>query len=241
MTSLNHRIQGTQIEVQTKEFPVGTMHYGLEAEIAEVTHDFILGHDLTQCKFKTQLQEVEARVAHGVNGSTKVDSDRVEYTEVQCVDILAMFCCQFEAMAGHCKWACCIKVTQLLAALQGWASNILHRVLQELTFKETIKDLEERFVECYLAAMYRNQLKKRTQCMGEPLQEFATTVEQLTQVLGNSIRDRGITHQLFLGGRKTLNEALRQTLRLQKQGTERCGGAGTIPNERRNGDTPIGY
>jgi hypothetical protein len=82
MTSLDHRLQGTQIEVQTKKVAVETTHHGLEAKIAEVKHVLILGHDLTQCKFKTQLQEVEARVAHRVDASTRVDADRVEYTEV---------------------------------------------------------------------------------------------------------------------------------------------------------------
>jgi hypothetical protein len=71
--------------------------------------------------------------------------------------------CQFEAVAGDCMWASYIKTTHVLAALQGQASDILHRVPQELTFEETIKDLEDRIWECYLAASYHSQLKTRTQ------------------------------------------------------------------------------
>jgi hypothetical protein len=47
MMSFDHRIQGTQIEVQTKKVPVGTTHNGLKTKIEEVRDDFSLGRDLT--------------------------------------------------------------------------------------------------------------------------------------------------------------------------------------------------
>jgi hypothetical protein len=45
-------------------------------------------------------------------------------------------------MAEHRKWASCIKATHLLAALQGWASDVLHKVPKEVTFEEIIEDIE---------------------------------------------------------------------------------------------------
>jgi hypothetical protein len=46
MMSLNHRIWGTQIEVQTKKVLMEKTHYGLEAKIAEVMDDFSMECDL---------------------------------------------------------------------------------------------------------------------------------------------------------------------------------------------------
>jgi hypothetical protein len=60
----------------------------------------------------------------------------------------------------------------------------------------------------------------------------------------NGIRDLGVTQQLCLGGKRTLNEALGQTLQLEvenqqsgirshygKQVTGHCGGAGPLPKK----------
>jgi hypothetical protein len=75
-------------------------------------------------------------------------------------------------------------------------------------------------------------LKTQTQDNGESLQEFATTIEQLThhafftpredhirrgpgkvRVFGDATGDPGIKQQLHLGGKNT--PALRQTLKLE--------------------------
>lgn len=115
----------------------------------------------------------------------------------------------------------------MLTKLQGWAYD-LHEVPIRATCKEATGASQDQFSDQHLDAMYCSQLKTRTQHTGESLQEFATTVKQLThhvfpaqddhvqvgacKAFINSIRDQGIKQQLFLGGKRTLNVALRQTL-----------------------------
>jgi hypothetical protein len=57
-TFLNHRIQVE--ETQTTKTLVETTWSVLKAKIAEVMDHFVKGLDLTQCKFKKELKEVEA-------------------------------------------------------------------------------------------------------------------------------------------------------------------------------------
>jgi hypothetical protein len=54
-----------------------------------------------------------------------------------------MFRRQFEAMLGHYKWASCAKVTYLLVALQGPATNVLPGVPKEATYEEAIEAFED--------------------------------------------------------------------------------------------------
>jgi hypothetical protein len=58
--SLDYRVQGTQINMQTTKALVETMWCGLETKLAEVKGDFVQGLNLTQHEFKMQLKEVEA-------------------------------------------------------------------------------------------------------------------------------------------------------------------------------------
>jgi hypothetical protein len=44
----------------------------------------------------------------------------------------------------------------LLAALQGQASNVLHGVPKEATYKETIKALEDHFRDQHLATVHQS-------------------------------------------------------------------------------------
>jgi hypothetical protein len=90
-----------------------------------------------------------------------------------------VFCHQFEAVAEHYKWAPCVKATHLVAALQGWDSNVLHRVNKEAMYEKTTEALKGHSVEQHLATVYHTQLKTRTKIIGESLQGFTTTVEQL--------------------------------------------------------------
>jgi hypothetical protein len=59
LVSLNHRTQGTQIEIEIMKPLVDTMWQGLEAKITEVTDDFLEGLKTARIKFKTQLEQVE--------------------------------------------------------------------------------------------------------------------------------------------------------------------------------------
>jgi hypothetical protein len=73
------------------------------------------------------------------------------------------------------------------------------------------------------------------------------------QECSNGIRGRGIKQKLLLGGKRTLNDTLRQTLELEvaklvvgcsirlRKTTGQWGDAGLLPDGRRNGKTSIGY
>jgi hypothetical protein len=74
----------------------------------------------------------------------------------------------------------CTKDMHMSTTTQSRASNILSRDSKEVTYKETTGALEDRFWEHKLAAGYWNQLKTQTHDKNQPLQEFATTIEQLT-------------------------------------------------------------
>jgi hypothetical protein len=122
-------------------------------------------------------------------------------------------------------------------------------------YEETNGALEVWFGDQHLATGYHNQLKTQIQDSGEPLQEFATTIKQLThfafpavhkdhvprgtgKVFLNSIGERSTIPQLLLGGKKRLSKASRRTLELEvvklavgspsgsrKQVTRYCGAA----------------
>jgi hypothetical protein len=59
------------------------------------------------------------------------------------------------------------------------AFDVLHIVLKRATYEETIEAHEDCFGDQHLATTYCSRLKTRTQCVGEPVQEFATAIEQL--------------------------------------------------------------
>jgi hypothetical protein len=56
-----------------------------------------------------------------------------------------VFYCKFEAVVEHYKWAPYVKARHLLAALQGWASHVLHGVSNGAMYEETIEALEDHF------------------------------------------------------------------------------------------------
>ncbi|XP_069683895.1 adventurous-gliding motility protein Z-like [Periplaneta americana] len=139
---------------------------------------------------------------------------------------------QFEAIAEHNGWTPAEKTTQLLAALQGQASEILHSVPEDGTAAEIMAALEGRCGDHQLAAAFRTQLKTRVQQSGESLQEFAMAVEQLAHkalrglpndfiageaayTFGSGVRDPEIRQQLLLAEHRTINAALAAALRME--------------------------
>jgi hypothetical protein len=110
------------------------------------------------------------------------------------INILSMFHHQFKATAGHNNWTPCQKrggggkerkgkekkrrSAHVLCNLQGQAA--MFYTVSPLKQQETTEALESCYGAHHLATEYHSQLKARTQLVGESLQEFATTVEQLT-------------------------------------------------------------
>ncbi|XP_069693859.1 adventurous-gliding motility protein Z-like [Periplaneta americana] len=144
----------------------------------------------------------------------------------------AIFRRQFEATAAHNGWKPAEKTTQLLTALQGQASEILHSVPEDGTAAEIMAALEGRYGDHQLAAAFRTQLKTRVQQSGESLQEFAMAVEQLAHkalrglpndfiageaayTFGSGVRDPEIKQQLLLAEHRTINAALAAALRME--------------------------
>jgi hypothetical protein len=70
---------------------------------------------------------------------------------------------------------------------------------------ETIGTLENRFGDHHLAIGYRNKLKTRIEYNGEPMQEFATAIKQLTHCAFPSLHKDHVCR----GSGKTFGDKLR--------------------------------
>jgi hypothetical protein len=153
----------------------------------------------------------------------------------------AMFRHQFEAVAEHNCRTCLEKSTYSIVALQAQATEVLHSILKEATYKEMLETREDRFADQNLAAVYRSQLNTRSQGIGESLQEFVTAIKQLVHraclapleahirsEIGKAFAER--VEDPTMLGKKMTNKALRQALELQtgppkKRVPQRSGGA----------------
>jgi hypothetical protein len=71
------------------------------------------------------------------------------------------------------------RATYLIVVLEGWASDVLQGGPKRATYGKTLEALEDHFGDQHLAVAYRSQLNTRTQRVGDPLYEFATSIEQL--------------------------------------------------------------
>jgi hypothetical protein len=86
---------------------------------------------------------------------------------------------QFKMVAEYNCWTRLEISTYLITALQSCANDVLHVVPKRATYEETLEAREDRFGDQHLAAAFRSQLKSRTQCDAESLQEFNTAIEHL--------------------------------------------------------------
>jgi hypothetical protein len=188
--------------------------------------------DIRAQGLKVRMAEVEARAELGVGSRTGNDGRRANPPKFDGSTSWAMFQRQFETVAEHNRWMPWEKVAYLIAALQGRACDVLHGVPRGAAYEETIEALEDCFRDQHLAAAYCSQLKMRTQKPGDSLQEFTIAIEQLAhraypalpedhvrkeagRAFTGGVEDPDIKIQLLLGGEKTINEALRQALKLQ--------------------------
>lgn len=120
----------------------------------------------------------------------------------------------------------------MITALRGQATDVLHGILTNATYEESLQALEDRFVDRHFAAAYRSELKMRTQRALESLQDFAMAIEQLAhhayptlpedcirrealKAFTDMVEDREVEVSLLIEEEKALNEALRQALKLQ--------------------------
>jgi hypothetical protein len=118
----------------------------------------------------------------------------------------------------------------LITALKVRAADVLHGILTNATFDETLQALEDRFGDQHFAAAFRSQLKTRTQSRRIPT-EFCHSYrtvgpsayptlpeEHIRQEAGKAfaygIEDPDIKIKLLLGGEETVNGALRQAVLL---------------------------
>jgi hypothetical protein len=166
----------------------------------------------------------------------------------------SMFWHQYKATAEHNQWSYQVKLMYLITALKGQVADVLHSILTNTTYKETLQALEDRFGDQHFAAAYRCQLT-RTQKAGESLQHFAMAIEQLAyraystlpedhirreagKVSAYGVKDPDIKIELLLGGEKTVNKALRQAVliaaRLHQNNTKTYWGNQSPPNLRKN-------
>jgi hypothetical protein len=147
------------------------------------------------------------------------------------ITLWSVFRRKFEIVAEHNLWSNREKLTYIITALQGRAADVLPGIPTNTTYENTLQALEDRFGDQNFAAAYRCQLT-RTQKAGESMQNFATAIEELAhrayptlpvdhigrekgKAFANGVQDPDTKIQMLLGGEKTVNEDLRQTLELQ--------------------------
>jgi hypothetical protein len=172
----------------------------------------------------------------------------------------AVFRRQFQTVAEHNYWTRQGKYTYLIIALQVRAADVLHGIPASVIYEDALQALEELFGDQHFATAYRSQLKARTQRAEESLREFAMAIEQLAchasptlpnehtkreagRAFADGVEYPDIKIQLFLGGEKTVDEALRQALELQavflaarshKTSAKTCWGNRYPPTRERN-------
>jgi BarA-like signal transduction histidine kinase len=71
------------------------------------------------------------------------------------------------------------KLTYLITALKGRATDVLYSIPTNVTYEKTLQALEDHFGDQHVAAAFRSQLKMRTQRAGKFLLVFAIAIEQL--------------------------------------------------------------
>jgi hypothetical protein len=69
----------------------------------------------------------------------------------------------------------------VLTTLQGEAYGFLHGAPKGVTYEEITVALQNYCVD-HLEEVFHTKLKRRTQCVGESLQEFATVIAYLAHV-----------------------------------------------------------
>jgi hypothetical protein len=112
------------------------------------------------------------------------------------------------------------------------AGHILHGILTRVTYNNVIEFLENSYSDHHLEAAFNSQLKRRNQLVGESLEEFATTTNQLvhhahiqlpkhliskdaTRAFTNRVKEQDIVQQLLLEGKKTFSKPLNQTFEMK--------------------------
>jgi len=122
---------------------------------------------------------VEAQTRCTDGGGPGANTTTVKPLKLNGATSWAAFHGQFEAAAVQNNWTPNEKAAHLLSLLQGKASDILHTMLTEATYKDIVRALRDCFGDHQQAVAYWLQLKGRVQMSGETLQEFTATVEEL--------------------------------------------------------------
>jgi hypothetical protein len=103
---------------------------------------------------------------------TGTDAGMAKPPKIDGTTSWVVFWCQFKTVPEHNCWTCKVKSTYLITAM-------LYGVPKGATYEKALEALQDCFGDQHLAAVYRSQLKSKTQGAGEFLQEFSTAVEQL--------------------------------------------------------------
>ncbi|GBM66654.1 hypothetical protein AVEN_258316-1 [Araneus ventricosus] len=149
-----------------------------------------------------------------------------------------VFKTQFDVVSSTNGWTDFVKASQLVASLQGSASEVLQGIpadkLIDLTTIE--KALKSRFRDSHLRQFYRTELKTRRQKPGESLQVLAADVERLIslayvecplgvregladQYFVDAIRDEDTQYSTRLMDTKDLKSALAYSMKYEDERT----------------------
>jgi hypothetical protein len=204
---------------------------------------------------EVKMAEVEALVERGRGKGTGAGAAKLP--EFNGTTSWAVFRRQPETVAEYNCWTRLEISTYFITPLQGRATDVLHGVPKGATYEEA---LEDPFGDQHLATAYRSRLKSRTQGVGKSMQECSIFIEQLAhraypalsedhvrreagQAFADGLQDLAVNIQLLLGGKKTVNEALREPSKCMpctkpsgptKRAPEHSGGAGRHHRAKRH-------
>jgi hypothetical protein len=178
---LTEKFESTQVKLDTIQLALGVETNSLRLDLSTVQAGAISNRQATferteavKRDFHVRLEEAKEMAGHtnGTgNGSCAVTPPKFDGTASWSV-----FRHQFETVAEHNGWTPKEKSTFLITALEGRATDVLHGISKGTTYEEILQALEDLF-----AAVYRSQLKVRTQKAGESLQDYATAIQQLAR------------------------------------------------------------
>jgi hypothetical protein len=135
---------------------------------AEIIHaEISIKKEIMEAKIEATLHEYQALlkevgVVAGRGRGTETGTGSAKPPKFDLTISRVVFRRPFETVAEHNCWTRQEKCTYLITAFHGRSTDVLHGVLKEAIYVETLQALEDRFRDQHLPVAYRSQLKTKT-------------------------------------------------------------------------------
>jgi hypothetical protein len=171
---LTEKFKSTQVKLETIELSLGVETNNLRLDLSNLQAETISNRhanferiEAVRREFHTRLEEAKEMAGHANgkgSGTCAATAPNFDGTASWSV-----FRHQFETIAEHNGWKPKEKSTYLITALEARATDVLHGIPKGASYDEILQALEDCFGKEPFAALYRSQLKVRTQKAGESL------------------------------------------------------------------------